>query len=195
MSALPRDPDAVPYPSEPPDGPTDFPTAHNSVALLRWPEDEASRRRLAAARLPRLLLIGEGAAPPLAIDELEDWIRFPLDPEELTVRTDTLAERARDVAPRPTGLVLDSDRVLHSDDRWVALSPTEARLFAELLEHPGEVVHRAVLARAGWTTSFPADDRAVDGVMKRLRRRVAPLGVHIHTVSGVGFLLDHVDDT
>lgn len=161
------------------------------VELLRWPEEEATRRRLAAARVPRLLLIGEGEAPPLALDELEDWVRYPLDAAELGVRCETLQERARLVAPRPTGLVLD-DGVLRNGDRWIALPPLESRLFAALLEQSGAVVHRAALTDAGWPKGAPADDRAVDGVVKRLRRRVTPLGVRIHTVAGSGFLLDHV---
>lgn len=169
--------------------PPDIPT----VALLRWPEDAASRSRLAAARLPRLLLISADEAPPVSVDELEDWIRFPLDPAELAIRTETLLERAREVAPRAIGLVLDGDGVLHRDDRWVALPPTEARLFAVLLERSGRVVDRAALTDACWPDGAPADERAVDGVVKRLRRRIAPLDVRIHTVAGNGFLLDHVD--
>jgi DNA-binding response OmpR family regulator len=96
------------------------------------------------------------------------------------------------VARRPTGLVLDGDGVLRHGDRWVALPPLEARLFAVLLEQSGAVVHRAVLTDVGWPAGAPADDRAVDGVVKRLRRRVTALGVRIHTVAGSGFLLDHV---
>lgn len=160
------------------------------MEILRWPEDEVSRARLTAARLPRLLLIEPGEAPPPADDELEDWIRFPLDPDDLALRTRTLEERARTIAPRTTGLHLDADGLLHRDERWVALSRLEARLFALLREHPGEVVRREVLTAAGWPDGLPADERAVDGVVKRLRRRIAPLGVTIHTVAGTGFLLD-----
>jgi DNA-binding response OmpR family regulator len=157
---------------------------------LNWPEEEAVRRQFAAGRQPRLLMIAPGVTPPVLTDELEDWIRFPLDPDELAVRMATLAARARDVEPRPSGLVLDGDGVLHSDDRWVALPPIEARVLAELLGHPGHAVHRSDLAAVAWPAGLPADERAIDGVIKRLRRRVAPLGVRIHTVNKVGFLLD-----
>jgi DNA-binding response OmpR family regulator len=163
------------------------------VAILRWPEDDPSRRRMAAARLPRLLLIEPGEVPPHAVDELEDWIRFPLDSDELALRSRTLEARAGSVTPRATGLVLDADGLLHRDGRWVALPWLEARLFALLLHHPGAVVRREVLARAAWPERAPADGRAVDGVIKRLRRRVGPLGVTIHTVAGSGFLVDCVD--
>ena len=185
MSSLRRARAAVPSPSGTPD-------AAHAVAILRWPEDDVSRARLAAARLPRLLLVEPGEAPPLSDDELEDWIRFPLDPDDLALRSRTLEERARTVLPRATGLVLDADGLLHREDRWVALPRLEAQLFAQLLERPGEVVLREVLAGAGWPGGRPADERAVDGVIKRLRRRIAPLGVTIHTVAGSGFLLDYV---
>jgi DNA-binding response OmpR family regulator len=171
----------------PSSGPPDDTTP---VALVSWPEDESSRRRLAAARQPRLLLIAPGVAPPVLTDELEDWIRFPLDPDELAVRMATLVARAGDVEPRPAGLVLDGDGVLHCEDRWVSLPPTEARVLAELLGRPGHAVHRADLAAVAWPAGLPADERALDGVIKRLRRRVAPLGVRIHTVNKVGFLVD-----
>jgi hypothetical protein len=167
-----------------------FPPAPD-VALVRWPQDEATRRRLAAARLPRLLLVDRDQPPPPHADELEDWVRFPLDPDELAVRTSTLADRARDVPPRPLALDLDADGVLHVDGRWVALPLLEARLLAQLLEHPGEVVRRRRLLGATWPTATPADDRAVDGLVRRLRRRIGPLGVRIHTVTGLGYLLDH----
>jgi DNA-binding response OmpR family regulator len=130
----------------------------------------------------------------LVTDELEDWVRFPLDADELAVRTAVLADRARDVVPRPWNLVLDGDGVLHNGDRWVALAPKEERVCARLLDHAGEVVSRADLTSAAWPTTLPADSRAVDGVLKRLRRRIEPLGVYIHTVGRVGFLLDNVEE-
>jgi DNA-binding response OmpR family regulator len=177
-----------PSSSGPPDGLPD-------VALINWPQDEALRRRLAAARLPRLLLIDGDQAAPLNTDELEDWIRFPLDPDELAIRTVTLLERSRDVRPRAMDLLLDDDGVLRADDRWVALAPLEANVLALLLERPGQVVHRPDLVEVVWPTTQPADERALDGVVKRLRRRVAPLGVRIHTVTGQGFLLDHTPES
>jgi hypothetical protein len=182
----PRDP-TIPSSSASPDGVPD-------VALVGWPQDEALRRRLAAARHPRLLLIDGTHAAPLAADELEDWVRYPLDPDELAIRIATLVHRASGVAPRAVALVLDDDGVLHADDRWVALSQLEGRLLAALLERPGELVHRPALVRAAWPGGAPADERALDGVLKRLRRRVAPLGVRIHTVNGLGLLLEYTPD-
>ena len=165
----------------------DAPTSPD-VALIRWPEDAATRRRLAAARRPRVLLITGSEPAPVSTDDLEDWVRLPVAPEELEVRVATLAGRARlGAGARPT---VDADGVLRTDRGWVALAPLEQRLATAMLTCAGQVVRREVLARAVWPEGPPAEPRAVDGVVKRLRRRIGPLGLVIHTVTGRGFLLD-----
>jgi DNA-binding response OmpR family regulator len=166
----------------------DAPTSPD-VALIRWPEDAATCRRLAAARRPRVLLITGSEPAPVSTDDLEDWVRLPVAPEELEVRVSTVAARARlgAGAARPT---VDADGVLRTDRGWVPLPPLEQCLATELLTSAGQVVRREALARAGWPDAPPADPRAVDGVVNRLRRRIGPLGLVIHTVTGRGFLLD-----
>jgi two-component system, OmpR family, response regulator len=164
------------------------------VALVMWPSEEALRRRLAAARSPRLLLVDADLPPPPPYDELEDWIRYPPDPDEIAIRVATLRDRARDVLPRALSLELDADDILHVDGRWAALPAVEARVFAALLERAGDLVSRRDLTAAAWLGEPPADGRALNGVVKRLRRRVTPLGVRIHTVRGLGFLLDYTPD-
>jgi two-component system response regulator BaeR len=164
------------------------------MALISWPQDEALRARLATARRPRLLLVDASDRPPLADDGLEDWIRHPIDPDELAIRTAMLLDRARQVRPRPRSLQLDGDGVLRADNRWVALAPLEARVLEGLLARPGEVVHRPDLVAAAWRGVPPVGERAIDGVVRRLRRHIAPLGVRIHTVPRLGFVLDYAPE-
>jgi hypothetical protein len=198
----PGDPVVIPPASASPDASPDIPDLppvpdNPEVTLVVWPQEEALRRRLVAARRPRLLLVGPGHHPPGEVDELEDWMRFPLDAEELANRAASLAERARELPPRPIGLRLDAHGVLHAGDRWVALAPREVGVLAELLGRPAELVPREVLWRAAWPDGAPSDDRAFNGlnsVVKRLRRRIAPLGVTIVTLHGQGYLLDHVPE-
>jgi two-component system response regulator MprA len=75
---------------------------------------------------------------------------------------------------------------------WVALPPIEQRLLARLADDAGCVVRRAALEAATWPDGRPAHPRALDGVVKRLRRRLRPLGLAIHTVAGRGLLLEVV---
>ncbi len=164
------------------------------MSLLRWPDDDAVRERLAFGRRPRLLLVAEAGDPPVVVDELEDWMRFPLDARDLATRIRVLADRARDVPPRPVGLFLDHDGVLHHEDRWAALSPLEARVCAYLLDRAGQQVPREELRRAAWPTVAPSDPRAVGGVINRLRRRLEPLGVRVHTLGRIGVMIDHAPE-
>lgn len=85
--------------------------------------------------------------------------------------------------------VVDDDGLLRRRDRWVALSPIETRLARAFLERPGQLLGRKTLGNAGWPDGVP-NDRSVDSRIKTLRRRVAPLGLRIHTIRGRGYLAD-----
>ncbi|HEX7133080.1 MAG TPA: winged helix-turn-helix domain-containing protein [Iamia sp.] len=157
------------------------------VPLLRWPAEADRRAHLATAGRPRLLVLDAEAPPPLVWDDLEDWVRAPADPVEVQSRIATLAERAATVAtPMP---VVDADGIVRWRGEWVAVPPIEARLLALLADRVGEVVRREDLVGAAWPRGL-ASDRTLDGRIKHLRRRLAPLGLVIRTVRGVGFLLE-----
>jgi DNA-binding response OmpR family regulator len=157
------------------------------VVLVRWPAEEDRRVRLADEGVPRLLLVEDAAAPPVAIDDLEDWIRVPADEVDLHARVENLNRRSRSrVAGNPE---LDEDGVLRVGAGWVPLPPVEARLTNALIERFGAVVSREALARAGWPDGAPGRN-ALDVHVLRLRRRVAPLGLAIRTVRSRGYLLE-----
>ena len=160
------------------------------VDLVRWPAEAARRDELRREGRPRLLLLEDGAAPPLAgPDELEDWIRVPAADVDRRARVEGLQRRIEAlVAAAPA---LDEDGVLRLDGRWVSLPPVEARLTAALLDRFGAVVSRDALARAGWPASAPGRN-ALDVHMLRLRRRLSPLALAIRTVRSRGYLLERV---
>jgi DNA-binding response OmpR family regulator len=159
------------------------------VALVRWPAEQARRDELHQHGRPRVLLVEVGV-PPVALDELEDWIRVPAGEADLQARIEGLRRRAEGrLLPRPS---LDGDGVLRLDARWVALPPIEARLTRVLLERYEAVVPRADLSHAGWPTGSPGRN-ALDVHMLRLRRRLGPLGLRIRTVRSRGYLLERTD--
>ena len=163
--------------------------ADHEVVLVHWPNESAFRDELAAQGRPRLLLVGEGAVPPLGADPLEDWVRMPAQPEDLNARRRVL--RRRSLARTP--IHLDDDGLLHRGRAWVALSPVELRLFAELYTAQGRVVSRAQLLRSLRPALADDDVRALDSSMLRVRRRVRPLGAIVRTVPRAGFLLEVAD--
>jgi DNA-binding winged helix-turn-helix (wHTH) protein len=163
------------------------------VVTLRWPDESARRNELAAAGIPRLLLVTPGASPPIAWEVDEDWIAFSAPEDERAHRVATLRQRLHLVARPPTGphcaVVIDEDGLARRDGLWVALSELEIRLVGPLLADTGHCVSRSRLLEAGW----PAEERpsrAVDGAVRRLRAKLAPLGVRIHGITGSGYLLE-----
>ena len=168
---------------------TTFAPSDAPIALLRWPADADRRSELTGDGRPRLLLLDPEADPPASWDVLEDWVRMPADPSEIEARIATLMRRLPSERPAP---ILDGDGVLRVGSRWVALPPIEARVVTALLARPEAVVSRERLLDAGWPTSQPAgstNGQILDGRIKLLRRRLVEVGLEIHTVRGVGFVL------
>lgn len=155
------------------------------VVLLRWPEEEPRRIELHRRGVPRLLLVGEGAPPPEAVDPLEDWIRLPADDRDVRARVATLEVRADTTAVAP---LIDGEGLLRFRDGWVPLSPVERDLAAVLTERFGAVVGRDVLARRAWPGGAPTRN-ALDVHILRLRRRIAAVGLELRTVRSRGYLL------
>jgi DNA-binding response OmpR family regulator len=163
------------------------------IVSVHWPAEAARRRELAAAGIPRLLLVAPGEGPPLEWDVDEDWIQASATPEERSHREATLRRRL-DLVDQPApaarcGVVIDPDGLARRDGRWVALSDLEIRLVGPLLQSVGHCVTRARLLEAGWPGQ-PRPARAVDGAVRRLRAKLRPLDVRIHGITGAGYLLD-----
>lgn len=157
------------------------------VVLLRWPLEHQRRDALVSEGRPRLLLVEDGAAPPVTGDVLEDWIRVPAEEGDVNLRVEGLARRWS--LNRSDTAALDPDGVLRFGGAWVSLPPVEARLMAALIERQGAVVSRDQLARAGWPSGAPGRN-ALDVHVLRLRRRIGPLGLAIRTVRSRGYLLE-----
>lgn len=165
-------------------------TSVDGVRLLRWPEEIDLRDELAGTGVPRILLIGSHAAPPEDWDELEDWVRLPLDPDELQHRARTLRRRAR-ATDRPW---FDADGLLRVGDRWVDL-PAGPRAVVELLvTRFGQVVYGDELAKRYLDAGGSSRDSARKTMIVRVRHRLADVGLDLHNVRDSGYLLDWADE-
>jgi DNA-binding winged helix-turn-helix (wHTH) protein len=91
---------------------------------------------------------------------------------------------------------VSEDGVLRVGDRTVVLSVSEARLVRVLLESAGRVVRRDTLARTLWSGA-PPSPKALDALVYRTRRRLAAVGLLIHTSHGRGFVIEtgHGDES
>ncbi|MFM8302717.1 MAG: transcriptional regulator [Actinomycetota bacterium] len=154
------------------------------VALVRWPAEAERLEQLQAARAPRLVIVERGD-PPVTSDELQDWLRAPVDEADLRVRLETLRARA---ARRAAPVTLDRG-VLRVGDRVVVLPPIQARLADALAERLDTVVGRDTLTRRAWPDGAPSGRNVLDVHMAKLRRLLAGTGIDIRTVHRRGYLM------
>lgn len=157
------------------------------VTVLRWPAERARREELRRGGRARLWLVEATALPPVTSDALEDWVREPCSDVDLRARVEGLRARLQQSLAQPP--VLDDDGVIRFGDRWAPLPPVEARLTGALVRRYGAVVSRDELASAGWPDGAP-DRNTLDVHVLRLRRRLEPVCLAIHTVRSRGYLLE-----
>lgn len=162
--------------------------------VVRWPTDCRTVHELMARRVPQLLIVAGGADPPEFDDPLIDWVRFPIDERDLDARLDVLRERGRRWFPSLSSVRLDGAGRLYRHPRWVAVTPTEEQLLRVLLDRPGAVISRGELLEVGWPRG-DGTDGALRLQMMRLRQRIAPLGLEVRTLRGMGYVFESVDDS
>ncbi len=127
----------------------------------------------------------------------DDYIVKPYALPEVLARIRAILRRSAGAPAqglvRVADLVWDpSQRRITREGRRVDLTPKEYALATLLLQHPGEVVSRAQIARAVWGLEVVTDGNAVDVQVRRLRRKLdEPFDVKlIHTLRGVGVVLE-----
>jgi DNA-binding response OmpR family regulator len=168
----------------------DAPRARTDVALLRWPTEAARRDQLARDRSPRLLLLSRRSRPPVAVDELEDWMREPLDPVELRARVRTLQERVGARSPTPW---VDAVSRVHRGNRRIDLPPAQHAVARVTVEHFGRVVPPDAITAAMHGVGASAHPKAVVALIARLRVRFDELGLELRNVRGRGYVLSDRD--
>jgi two-component system OmpR family response regulator len=160
------------------------------VRMLRWPAEELAIERCRAMAVPRLLMVEGSMSPPSCVDALEDWVRLPVDPEDLRVRRAMLLARAAASAP-----TVDADGILRVQGRCLALPPAVAPMARALAGSYRRLVRRQDLIDVVWPGTGLPSRNALDLRVLRLRRRIQPLGLLVRTVWGQGYLLDSAPST
>jgi DNA-binding response OmpR family regulator len=129
----------------------------------------------------------------------DDYITKPLSFPELLARVEAALRRAATSAPERPNRVRHGDLVVDLDDHRahlhgaeLALTPTEFRLLAYLVEHAGQLVtHRAVLA-AVWGGGYERDVHLLRMTVRNLRLKLeaaAPGEAWVATEYGLGYRL------
>jgi two-component system alkaline phosphatase synthesis response regulator PhoP len=128
----------------------------------------------------------------------DDYVVKPFSPKELVARVRAVLRRVEarsNAAERIVAgdLILDlSRRSVTVGERRVDLTPTEFEILAALAREPGRVWTRSQLLDAVHGFSLETYERAIDGHIRNLRRKLEPDDAsprYVRTVHGVGYAL------
>ncbi|MFF4116881.1 helix-turn-helix domain-containing protein [Streptomyces sp. NPDC001714] len=164
-------------------------SATQDVRVLRWPVEVQELEQLRRQGILRLLVVENGATPPVPSDSREDWIRAPVSRADFAARVAAL--RARAGTHRIPAL--DQDGLLRYGTRMVPVSPTQMNLLQPLVERYGTLVARHELIALLRDRRGTASQNALDLHIMRIRRKVVSLGLRVRTASGRGYLLESCD--
>jgi hypothetical protein len=156
------------------------------VRLVRWPMERTYRDELHAIGVPRVLILEPGAVPLPRWDELEDWVRVPVERDELELRATTVARRA-DALERPW---LDDDGLLWLRDRWCVVSRGQLPLVHLLVDRFGTVVRDDEVDKVFVGGDTSSHEEAIKTTVRRVQQMLRQLGLHLQRVRGSGYLLD-----
>ncbi len=128
----------------------------------------------------------------------DDYVVKPFSPKELVARVRAVLRRA-EARPASSGQIAVGDleidiarRRVIAGGRAVELTPTEFELLATLAREPGRVWTRSQLLDAVHGFSLETYERAIDGHIRNLRRKLEPDSEgtrYVRTVHGVGYAL------
>ncbi len=132
----------------------------------------------------------------------DDYVVKPFSPRELVARVRAVLRRA-EMPPLSDERIQAGDLELEMARRRVTvagrlvdLTPTEFELLATLAREPGRVWTRSQLLDAVRGFSIETYERAIDGHIRNLRRKLEPdpgSPSHVRTVHGVGYALTEPD--
>jgi DNA-binding response OmpR family regulator len=133
----------------------------------------------------------------------DDYVVKPFSPKELVARVRAVLRRA-EALPLASERLVSGDLELDLARRRVTagghvvdLTPTEFELLATLAREPGRVFTRSQLLDAVHGFSLDTYERAIDGHVRNLRRKLEPAEQggtrYVRTIHGVGYALREPD--
>lgn len=124
----------------------------------------------------------------------DDYMSKPFDVREFEARVRSLLRRQAGLRSATVvlgGLTLDlTNRQFLAAGQPMDLPPRERALLELLLTRAGKVVAKEAIVQSLTSLDDILSDNAIEQYVSRLRRRIAPLGLGLRTVRGIGYLLE-----
>ncbi|NPV91823.1 MAG: response regulator transcription factor [Firmicutes bacterium] len=128
----------------------------------------------------------------------DDYLAKPFSPRELIARVRSVFRRTA-APPDPTTFleagnlkIFPGDRLVMVEDKEVPVTPKEFELLTLLVQHPKRTFNRQELLDRVWGYDYVGGSRAVDDLVKRLRKKLKEGGSqkNVNTIWGYGYRLD-----
>lgn len=125
----------------------------------------------------------------------DDYVAKPFRARELVARVKALLHRSGKVAASDKvafgtlSIDLQAMRVMVGNTD-IVLSPKEYELLVYFVNNGNQALSREQILNRIWGYDFEGDDRTVDTVVKRLRKKLDAEGDRVNTVRGVGYRFD-----
>ena len=128
----------------------------------------------------------------------DDYLSKPFSPRELIARVRSVFRRTLAPAASQTYLqagnfkIIPGDRLVLIDEEELTLTTKEYELLALLVQHPQRTFNRQELLDRVWGYDYDGSERAVDDLIKRLRKKLKQSGseTNIDTIWGYGYRLN-----
>lgn len=122
----------------------------------------------------------------------DDYVAKPFRARELVARVKALLHRSGKIASHDKiniGQIHIDTAAMRVDvgNEEVVLSPKEYELLLYFINNNNQALSREQILTRIWGYDFEGDDRTVDTVIKRLRKKLGEEGERINTIRGIGY--------
>lgn len=128
----------------------------------------------------------------------DDYLPKPFSPRELVARVRSVLRRTLSISDHQDYLQVENlrlipgDRLIQIDEQEFTATTKEYELLALLMQNPQRTFNRQELLDRVWGYDYDGSERAVDDLVKRLRKKLKESGskTNIQTIWGYGYRLD-----